>query len=219
MNSTDIVKSIIVVGSGRGFVIEVGHERYVITAAHCLPQLPPAHPASYTEERTYARLLGPLDGEQTVWAECMFVDPIADLAVLGPPDGQALYEEAEAYDVLMDSAVPLPIGELPLPAKRDPEAIDCLTTLRAAQRAFDRIWGENPGFVVSLDVQLVPCILGYSVISRAVAVKDEKIVVSGMSGSPIFNESGQAVAVISVDTLNSRLAMNLPGWLLRDLGG
>ena len=40
---------------------------------------------SHTEERTYQRLLGELSGEPTVWAECLFADPISDVAVLGPP--------------------------------------------------------------------------------------------------------------------------------------
>jgi len=30
--------AVITVGSGRGFVIEHGHDRYVVTAAHCLPR-------------------------------------------------------------------------------------------------------------------------------------------------------------------------------------
>jgi hypothetical protein len=28
-----------------------------------------------------------------VWAECLFVDPIADLAVLGAPDSQELHDK------------------------------------------------------------------------------------------------------------------------------
>jgi hypothetical protein len=35
--------------------------------------------------------------------ECIFVDPIADLAVLGAPDNQALDEEALAWDDLRPS--------------------------------------------------------------------------------------------------------------------
>ena len=33
---------VITVGHGRGFVVEGAGERLVITAAHCLPSLPPA---------------------------------------------------------------------------------------------------------------------------------------------------------------------------------
>jgi hypothetical protein len=54
----DWSKSVITVNGergGRGFVIELYAERYVLTVAHCLPELPPAHGMSYTEDRTRAR--------------------------------------------------------------------------------------------------------------------------------------------------------------------
>jgi hypothetical protein len=35
----------------------------IVTAAHCLPHLPPAHPYSYSYERGYMKLLGPLNGK------------------------------------------------------------------------------------------------------------------------------------------------------------
>jgi hypothetical protein len=39
---------VVTVGDGRGFVVEGGHQRYVITAAHCLPERPagPIDPAT-----------------------------------------------------------------------------------------------------------------------------------------------------------------------------
>ena len=48
-----------------------------------------------------------------MWAECQFVDPIADIAVLGSVDGQELYDEAAAYDDLTDEIDPLPIADAP----------------------------------------------------------------------------------------------------------
>jgi hypothetical protein len=101
--------AIVAVGDGRGFIVG----DYIITAAHCLPFLPPAMPASYTHERTYGRLLAPLGGEPRVWAECMFVDPVGDIAVLGTPDEQELWAEASSYSELVESesAVSLPIAE------------------------------------------------------------------------------------------------------------
>ena len=71
-------------------------DRFIITAGHCLPKLPPSHAASYTEERTYAKLVGPVGGEPTVWAECVFVNPVDDLAVLAPLDNQELGDVAPA---------------------------------------------------------------------------------------------------------------------------
>ena len=47
---------VITVGQGRGFVVEGAGERLVITAAHCLPSLPPALPSFGLEARTHGPL-------------------------------------------------------------------------------------------------------------------------------------------------------------------
>ena len=58
--------------------------RLVVTAAHCLPKLPPPHAMAYGSERTYQEQLGNLDGtKKGIWAKCLFADPVADIAVLG----------------------------------------------------------------------------------------------------------------------------------------
>ena len=108
---------VVEVSDGRGFIIEYrvqpppptrpkgfqtqppfARHRLVVTAAHCLPNLPPAHAAAFTSDRTYENLLGRLDGEKNlVWAECLFADPVADIAVLGCPDNQELGDQAHAY--------------------------------------------------------------------------------------------------------------------------
>src|SRR6266850_1656361 len=87
-----LLSGVLRVGEGRGFLVKRRryHDCIVITAAHCLPDLPPPHPLAYLEELTYRRLLGPLGTEPTVWAHILFVDPVADIAVLGAPDGQVL---------------------------------------------------------------------------------------------------------------------------------
>jgi len=95
------------VGDGRGFICEyrISTEglprlrtarwrkflvrRVIMTAAHCLRNLPPAHPFSNTEERTFPKLISTLDGSRKdIWVECLYADPVADIAVLGQPDGQ-----------------------------------------------------------------------------------------------------------------------------------
>ena len=108
-----MTRPLIKVGGGRGFVIGTDDQRYVITAAHLPP--PSAPPVSFSgnEERTYERLLGDLaDKKPHVSAECLFVDPIADIAVLGKPDGQEYYDEAAAFDDLVDGLDVLKIGEV-----------------------------------------------------------------------------------------------------------
>ena len=48
--------------------------------------------------------MGTIGGENTVSGECLFVNPVADIAVLGCPDSQERYEEATAYDALVYGA-------------------------------------------------------------------------------------------------------------------
>ena len=45
MISEILATGVMTAGSGRGFVVEGAGERLVITAAHCLPFLPPAPPS------------------------------------------------------------------------------------------------------------------------------------------------------------------------------
>ncbi len=210
------------VGDGRGFLIEYrahiqpmafprkrrlrlktfSERRLVVTAAHCLPQLPPAHGAAHYWERTYKGLLGSLDGsKKDVWAECLFVDPVADIAILDCPDEQELDEHADAYHALIDSAPALRIGHV----------------------------RTGCGWVLTLDGHWVRTTLYvFSGMYRtSLSIGPTK---PGMSGSPILNEAGRAVGVVTLgeETVNSTgerqeeerqgpqaiLAHNLPGWLL-----
>jgi hypothetical protein len=188
---TDLKNAVVRVGDGQGFIVEIDHQRLIITAAHCLPDLPPAHGGSNMEERTYAALLGRLDEPaSTVWAECLFADPVADIAVLGSPDNQTLYDEALAYEVLTEDAPALSIGE-------------------AAKKA--------PAWLLSLDGRWVSCTIDHIggwalwIENAAEGIK------SGMSGSPIISDEMSAIGVVSMGEggPNARLTHNLPGWLLR----
>jgi hypothetical protein len=63
--------------------------------------------ALFAVRRTYRALLGPLGQEPTVWTECLFADPVVDIAVLGAPDGQELPEQCTAYEALVMAVKPL----------------------------------------------------------------------------------------------------------------
>jgi S1-C subfamily serine protease len=94
-----ITSAVVQVGKygGRGFIVAAGDSRYIVTAAHCVGKLPEPQPARNTSDVTYRHFIGPLGGKRLVSAECLFMDPIADLAVFGSPDTQNLYEQAIAY--------------------------------------------------------------------------------------------------------------------------
>jgi len=111
--NNELTRAVVRVGDGRGFVVNGEIDRLVITAAHCLPFFPPCMSMSFTEERTYKALLGPLGETPTVWTECVFVDPIADIAVLGPPDNQTYFDQYDDYCRFVEAAATLPIAPAP----------------------------------------------------------------------------------------------------------
>ena len=62
-----------------------------------LPWLPPPHPAGFAEETTYFSIVGELGCDPTIAAQCIFADPIADIAMLSEPDAQQLADEWDAF--------------------------------------------------------------------------------------------------------------------------
>jgi trypsin-like peptidase len=187
---------------GRGFVLEYPYDvpesvlrqarerdlrlrrrrwsRVVVTAAHCLGKLPPPHAMAFADEKTY-NLLGSLDGgNANICAECLFVDPVADIAVLGTPDNQAsqeMYEQAEAYEALVDVAPALRIGK--------PRT--------------------GRGWILSLDGNWVPTPMKVHATLFGVALSTGPTE-GGMSGSPILSDAGTAVGVVVIgaETVGTR---------------
>ena len=200
-------RAVVTVGKGRGFSIEATLHgrllaRLIITAAHCLPHLPPALATAYSEERTYAGLLGLLnDREPKVWTECIFVDPVADIAVLAEPDNQALCDEADAYNKLTEEVPPLRIAD--------------------ASK-------QGVGWLLTLDGLWISCVVRHN--GGPIKISDAaEPIMGGMSGSPVLNSDGSAVGVVccsssSGDKLhtegypNPKLMDSLPGYLLRGIG-
>jgi hypothetical protein len=212
---------VVKVGKGRGFIIRhrvkippssnPTHStvqrnsfvdyRLVVTAAHCLPKLPPAHALAFNSDKTY-KLLGSLDGSKSgIWAECLFANPVADIAVLDRPGDQELGDEADAYAALTDDAPVLRIGE--------------------AQ--------SGSGWVLALDSHWVRTTLNVFVSMGGGTSLFIDATEPGMSGSPILNDAGLAVGIVVVgservskngERKNERtgpqpmLTRDLPGWLL-----
>jgi hypothetical protein len=207
---SDAAKSaVITVGpGGRGFIMEtaqsislkgrplVKRRRIIVTAAHCLPHLPPAHRFPYTEEVTYA-VLGPLGTAQpSIMAECLFVDPVADIAVLGEPDGQAFVGASDEFHDFMETT----------------------TLLSMSQSITDK---AVTGWLLSLDGRWTPCTLApwRGLLGLCISESTDGIR-AGMSGSPILLEDGTAIGVVGISGGSQAILMAcLPGWILQTLRG
>jgi hypothetical protein len=203
-----LARAVLRVGDGRGFVVErrvdLGVEPIIITAAHCLPRLPPPyehllalpapHLARYLGEETYERLLGPSGAEPTVWATCLFVDPIADIAVLGQPDNQALSRQADAYDRLVKAMEPMAVADAPA-------------------QGVELVPGGAAARVLSLGGEWIEG----RVLRRGGWLKFQppETFVSGMSGSPIINTAGAAIGVVSVDHMSPVIVDSLSTQIMR----
>jgi hypothetical protein len=178
------MSAIIRVGKGRGFVIahkrhiDIGDDhyvrsmRYVVTAAHCLPQQPAVHgEPGWGEDPIYENILAPLGCEPTVWAECVFADPVGDIAVLGQPDDQLLTDHAFAFGALLEPVMPLKIAA---PGK--------------------------DGWLLSLEGVWFHCAVKMVFLPSLALAGMEGKIAFGMSGSPIVSADGAAIGVVCLGT-------------------
>ncbi|MEY9581505.1 hypothetical protein [Sinorhizobium fredii] len=188
-------QAVIRVGDGRGFIAQTVANPVIITCAHCLPHMPPATGAiMMTEEKTYPRLVGGLSCEPTITVECLFVDPVADVAVLGEPDGEAFFDEAEAYRAFVEKREDLPI---------------------AAEQNAALPGGNRKGAWLTLGGKWLQHSLEVDVQCVWTCEQPE----GGMSGSPIILDTfrGSVVGIVASTAFHPRLVTALPAWLLRQL--
>jgi hypothetical protein len=189
-------RSVLAVGSGRGFVVESKSGRLIVTAATCLPFFPPSDAAPVLEERTFQNVIGPLGGRQTIWAECVFADRAADLAVLAPPDSQELESKYDAHRAFVDGVGSLTISN---PSRR------------------------GLGYLLSLDERWLPCDVRHQNGPLSILAKEQ--IDHGMVGSPILDWEGSAVGVLAAAGWSGRnkgiessphphLVHILPEWLV-----
>ena len=203
--------------NGRGFVMDIpvatGERnsfvrRIVVTAAHCLPKRPPCQ--SSEPERTYPDVVSPLGtSEPSLMAECMFVDPVADIAVLGAPDHQIFSDAFLAYEEFI-------------------RTIDALSLNLNTRPMIKPV----TGWLLSLDGHWTRCRItelpniqspgGLWIAEASAGIE------GGMSGSPILLDDGRVIGVVCTsggreDEMHTdggpqpKLMNHLPGWLVRRL--
>jgi hypothetical protein len=205
MPPPEAARSVVRVGDGRGFVVEGNDEnRYIVTAAHCLPHLPTACSFASASDVTFKDLLGPPQSTApTIWAQCLFADPVGDIAVLGAPDGQILGDQCNAYEDFVSEAVPL--------------------SLR-------RVRDEEPGWLFALDGQHWFRCKVEGIQHRLWVADATEPIRGGMSGSPILGDDGKALAVCCASAGSGDRELeddgeggpnpgvaNLPDWFLEKL--
>jgi hypothetical protein len=183
---------------------------YVITAMHVLPFLPIAHLARYLQDETYPRLMGALGAEPAITASCMFADPIADVAVLGPPDDQDLSDEHDLYEEFTARLAPFAVA--PPPPRQlmrlDPFRDDPSSVYVAGDVSF-------PAYVLPLDGAWIACTARY--LGGPLLIEPEDLVAGGMSGSLVISATGAALGVVSTSNWAPCLTRSLPGRLLSAL--
>jgi hypothetical protein len=183
----EMARAVLTVGDGRGFVVQGEYQRYIITAAHCLPHMPPPHRAAYAEEGTYWKLLSEIGRKPSVPAACFFVDPVGDIAILGTPDTQTFYDEAEAYDDLVNSVTPIPVSDSAEPGTAWVLSLDGVWLKQSVKiPSPGNLWIDTPPE-------------------------------GGMSGSPILSDAGAAIGVVVISDGSAPSLLNLPAYYVNEL--
>jgi hypothetical protein len=211
----EIAKSAVVqVGGGRGFIVSAGESRYVVTAAHCLPfeRLATPHLANSVSQLTFPKIMGALGAKKrTIWGELCAVNLCDDFAVFSEPDDQELSDQCELYRAFTGQA--MTVGQSPPPPRRE-WSLD--------NPPLPGIENETPAWVLSLDGKWHRCMV-QNTGRFLLATQGGGLIKSGMSGSPIVNDDGAAIGVVSTSDASGRESTNpslmdcLPQWLLRKL--
>jgi hypothetical protein len=145
---------------------------------------------SHSFDHTYPRCVGAIDKrDRPVTVQCLFVDPVADLAVLGPP------VDDRAYDAFLETRPGLPVG-----------SVDLRRT-------------ECDAWMLSLTGEWFSChlVARSRVLTIASAAEHTEDGMSG--SPIVDGDGRAIGAISSpLDAPQPQLASQLPGWLLEALG-
>lgn len=174
---------------GRGVLVGGG---LILTAAHCV---------EYRTEGAMAlgdHFLEPFTsagGEKLIVCP-VIVEPVSDIAVLGPLDGQTFYEDCERFEEFSEHTKPVPL---------------CLDEFE--------LLSPFPVYIYGCD--------GWTRSTAQLCRRDANLIAfefgtqfkPGTSGSPVTNESGQLVGIVSHDGAAPRPHLALPVWICQRILG
>ena len=182
--------------TGRGILIP---GQMILTAAHCV---------TYTTDGSM--VLGDFFLEDILTAQGMalkaqpvFLDPLADIALLGALDSQEFSKEVSHYEAWCEAILPIPLSEADFPFD-SPIPISVYT--HRGQ------WIRGTVCQMSYDANALAWIMTTQI-------------EGGTSGSPIVTDDGLIVGVVSHTNetgaecmgLTPRPHLTLPGWALRQI--
>jgi S1-C subfamily serine protease len=183
------------VRGGQGVLVPGG---YILTAAHCVEW---STEGSMALGDTYLQRIQTADGELLVATPCA-VEPVSDIAALGVLDGQSAPQEADAFEEFCDKVSPVPI---------------CVDDYKFGQYFPVYIYTHKGEWISGRAARFGLFVLG------TLFVKPDADIEGGTSGSPVVNDRGQLVALVSnagglagdvTDSMvGPRPHLALPGWI------
>ncbi len=175
---------------GQGFAVA---GEYIVTAAHCLPWSCEGGMLDCTG--THVEIIT-ADGNRLL-GKVVTVDPISDIAIIGPPDSGYFSEEAEIFDRFVKSVEGLLLSGDELPIGQE-VLVHVFTHSGEWLSGHASQWSDNAP-ILHLESLSIP---------------------SGTSGSAIVNDCGEVVGVASDASTSGdgtcpRPCQSLPVWLWR----
>jgi hypothetical protein len=179
-------------GNGQGVLVSGG---IVLTAAHCIGWsaergMAPGDRRLVTIEPRYGTRLR---------LSVLALEPVADVAALGAPDGQVFPDDAEAFEAFCYMTRPVTVRTADVGSEDGPTRVHVLTHHGAWIEGTAARYGE-PDTV-------------------SVCVKAQSKIEGGTSGGPILDEAGHLVGVVSwgsedaLDGMMPRPHLALPVWV------
>lgn len=192
-----IFKTVSMTDQSRGTAYKCSYG-YFITCAHCLGHIKDL--ISLNEKKIIIELEN-CDGV-VAKASVLFVDYVADIVILGSPDKMIYPQEAIQFETFFSEQDEF---ERP-PNLWDGDKIDTI-------------------YFVYVDGEIIECkveITNFSGNDSSYFAKCNKDIVAGLSGSPLFDRSGDVVGIIKAEVEREKILIftpikrHLPLWFIKE---